>query len=149
MIGLPSRLALFCRRPWSTLFANNPTSSLCGAELQTSARLIIATHRADPMILICFRTALRSPVPRPTYNFPKATSLCCRQFNSAQWRKEDPRMPGAGREIVDEFAVLREKYGILDVISLSCTVKTNIFRCSGMGSTLVQMTLPNSTRKTL
>ena len=66
----------------------------------------------NPMIRVYFRAALHSPVPRSAYALPRITFAYRRQFNSTQWRKEDPRMPGAGREIVDEFAVLREKYGI-------------------------------------
>jgi triacylglycerol lipase len=34
-----------------------------------------------------------------------------RHFSSSQWRKEDPRISDLGREIIDEFAVMREKYG--------------------------------------
>lgn len=63
------------------------------------------------MIGTCIRTTLRSPASRPLHILAKPTSTYCRQFSSSQWRKEDPRIPGAGREIVDEFAVLREKYG--------------------------------------
>lgn len=64
------------------------------------------------MIRTCFRAALRPSVPRSACTFTKTTSVPFRPFSGTQWRKEDPRMPGAGREIVDEFAVLREKYGI-------------------------------------
>lgn len=63
------------------------------------------------MIGICIRATLRSPSSRPLHVLAKPSSTYCRQFSSSQWRKEDPRIPGAGREIVDEFAVLREKYG--------------------------------------
>ncbi|EOA91462.1 uncharacterized protein SETTUDRAFT_133067 [Exserohilum turcica Et28A] len=62
------------------------------------------------MIRICIRATLRAPAPRLLPNLHNPTPACYRLFSSSQWRKEDPRMPGAGREIVDEFAVLREKY---------------------------------------
>ncbi|KAF2128108.1 alpha/beta-hydrolase [Dothidotthia symphoricarpi CBS 119687] len=57
------------------------------------------------MIRICARATVRSP------------ALCVlrqsqvyRQFSSTQWRKEDPRIENAGREITDDYAALREKY---------------------------------------
>jgi triacylglycerol lipase len=42
-----------------------------------------------------------------------------RPFSSTQWRKEDPRISDFGREIVDEFAVMREDYGDLRPLFLS------------------------------
>lgn len=58
------------------------------------------------MIRICTRATLRSSTLTPL-----RCSLVYRQFSSTSWRKEDPRIEDFGREIVDEFAVLREKYG--------------------------------------
>ncbi|KAH7394313.1 Alpha/Beta hydrolase protein [Pyrenochaeta sp. MPI-SDFR-AT-0127] len=57
------------------------------------------------MIRICTRAILRSS--RVT---PLQSSFGYRHFSSTLLRKEDPRIEDFGREIVDEFAVLREKY---------------------------------------
>ncbi|CAO2657935.1 Nn.00g071950.m01.CDS01 [Neocucurbitaria sp. VM-36] len=57
------------------------------------------------MIRICARATLRSPTL-----VPPRCSLSYRKFSSTQWRKEDPRIQSFGREITDEFAVMREKY---------------------------------------
>jgi len=37
--------------------------------------------------------------------------LARRQFTSAPRLKEDPRIESMGKEIIDEFAVIREQYG--------------------------------------
>jgi triacylglycerol lipase len=60
------------------------------------------------MIRICARATFRS-----------STAFKCRQipvqrfFSCTQWRREDPRLDDFGRKITDEFAEMREKYGIL------------------------------------
>lgn len=79
-----------------------------------------------PMIRICIRATLRAPAPRLLPNLHNPTPACYRLFSSSQWRKEDPRMPGAGREIVDEFAVLREKYCTLHNTSIGLEPVTDI-----------------------
>jgi triacylglycerol lipase len=62
------------------------------------------------MIRICARATLRSPRFESTPCLLRRThALRC--FSSTQWRKEDPRLSNFGREIVDEFAVMRENYG--------------------------------------
>ncbi|KAF1831026.1 alpha/beta-hydrolase [Decorospora gaudefroyi] len=61
------------------------------------------------MIRICVRATPRSPVCTsiPILLRPTCTA---RQFSSSSWRKEDPRLSNFGRELVDEFAVMRDKY---------------------------------------
>ncbi|KAH6878673.1 Alpha/Beta hydrolase protein [Alternaria rosae] len=61
------------------------------------------------MIRIYARATIRSPVYSTTSCIlsPKNAT---RQFSRSQCRKEDPRISDFGREIVDEFAVMREKY---------------------------------------
>ncbi|KAI4684783.1 uncharacterized protein J4E88_004224 [Alternaria novae-zelandiae] len=61
------------------------------------------------MIRICARATIRSPVYRIT-SCTLSPINSTRQFSSSQCRKEDPRISDFGREIVDEFAVMREKY---------------------------------------
>ncbi|RYN80041.1 hypothetical protein AA0117_g3154 [Alternaria alternata] len=61
------------------------------------------------MIRICARVTTRSSAYKAT-PFRKSPTYTARQFSSSQWRKEDPRISDFGREIVDEFAVMREKY---------------------------------------
>ncbi|KAI4607752.1 hypothetical protein J4E80_009493 [Alternaria sp. BMP 0032] len=61
------------------------------------------------MIRICARATIRSPVYRTTSCILSPINAT-RQFSSSQCRKEDPRISDFGREIVDEFAVMREKY---------------------------------------
>ncbi|KAI4925880.1 uncharacterized protein J4E92_006616 [Alternaria infectoria] len=61
------------------------------------------------MIRICARATIRSSVYRTTSCTLSPINVT-RQFSSSQCRKEDPRISDFGREIVDEFAVMREKY---------------------------------------
>ncbi|KAI4617754.1 hypothetical protein J4E83_006086 [Alternaria metachromatica] len=61
------------------------------------------------MIRICARATIRSPVYR-IISCTLSPINATRQFSSSQCRKEDPRISDFGREIVDEFAVMREKY---------------------------------------
>ncbi|CAN9306810.1 alpha/beta-hydrolase [Alternaria alternata] len=61
------------------------------------------------MIRICARVTTRSSANKAT-PFRNSPIYTARQFSSSQWRKEDPRISDFGREIVDEFAVMREKY---------------------------------------
>ncbi|KAB2107042.1 hypothetical protein AG0111_0g5321 [Alternaria gaisen] len=61
------------------------------------------------MIRICARVTTRSSAYKAT-PFRNSPTYTARQFSSSQWRKEDPRISDFGREIVDEFAVMREKY---------------------------------------
>ncbi|KAI4631677.1 uncharacterized protein J4E87_002383 [Alternaria ethzedia] len=61
------------------------------------------------MVRICARATIRSPVYRIT-SCTLSPINATRQFSSSQCRKEDPRISDFGREIVDEFAVMREKY---------------------------------------
>ncbi|RYN33346.1 hypothetical protein AA0115_g3182 [Alternaria tenuissima] len=61
------------------------------------------------MIRICARVTTRSSAYKAT-PFRNSPIYTARQFSSSQWRKEDPRISDSGREIVDEFAVMREKY---------------------------------------
>ncbi|KAI5374602.1 hypothetical protein J4E82_006656 [Alternaria postmessia] len=61
------------------------------------------------MIRICARVTTRSSAYKAT-PFRNSPIYTARQFSSSQWRKEDPRISDFGREIVDEFAVMREKY---------------------------------------
>jgi triacylglycerol lipase len=60
------------------------------------------------MIRICARATFRSPKPFIWQRLPTSRSFSC-----TQWRKEDPRLDDFGRKITDEFAEMREKYGIL------------------------------------
>ncbi|KAF1935831.1 alpha/beta-hydrolase [Clathrospora elynae] len=61
------------------------------------------------MIRIFTRAAVRSPAS--TLGYPVLRQgQACRRFSSSPWRKEDPRISNFGREIVDEYAVMREKY---------------------------------------
>ncbi|KAH6643043.1 Alpha/Beta hydrolase protein [Boeremia exigua] len=62
------------------------------------------------MILTCARAAIRSRTNSPPATCIFKYSLARRQFTSTSWRKEDPRIESMGREITDEFAVIREEY---------------------------------------
>jgi triacylglycerol lipase len=62
------------------------------------------------MIRTCARVTIRSSAYRTT-PYIISPIYATRQFSSSQWRKEDPRISDFGREIIDEFAVMREKYG--------------------------------------
>ena len=76
-----------------------------------------------PMIRICARATFRSRTT-PTRTLCLSTQwLAQRQFSSTAWRREDPRIESMGREIIDEFAVIREEYG--KCIAPSCKVYTN------------------------
>ncbi|CAG5171100.1 uncharacterized protein ALTATR162_LOCUS7277 [Alternaria atra] len=61
------------------------------------------------MIRTCARVTTRSSAYRTT-PYIISPIYATRQFSSSQWRKEDPRISDFGREIIDEFAVMREKY---------------------------------------
>ncbi|KAG9188335.1 triacylglycerol lipase [Alternaria panax] len=61
------------------------------------------------MIRICARVTARSSAYR-TAPYLHSSIHATRQFSSSQWREEDPRISDFGREIIDEFAVMREKY---------------------------------------
>lgn len=61
------------------------------------------------MIRICTRATLRSP--QSTITLPLLRrAWAFRQFSISPCRKEDPRFQDFGREIRDEFAVLRDDY---------------------------------------
>jgi triacylglycerol lipase len=62
------------------------------------------------MIRICTRATLRSPLYKPTSCYLRPV-YASRRFGASPWRKEDPRISDFGREIIDEFAVMREDYG--------------------------------------
>jgi len=61
------------------------------------------------MIRTCARVTTPSSAYRTT-PYTISPIYATRQFSSSQWRKEDPRISDFGREIIDEFAVMREKY---------------------------------------
>lgn len=73
-------------------------------------QLRYSRHKNDAlrlMIRIGARASIRS---RSAYK-PRALPLI-RGFSQSQSRKEDPRLEDLGRRITDDFAVLREHYGI-------------------------------------
>ncbi|KAI8933473.1 hypothetical protein NX059_009211 [Plenodomus lindquistii] len=61
------------------------------------------------MIHLCTRATLRSSTQIASIRFLRQTTVQ-RTFSVSSCRKEDPRIQDFGREITDEFAVLREKY---------------------------------------
>jgi triacylglycerol lipase len=61
------------------------------------------------MLRICARVTARSSAYKTT-PYILSPAHATRQFSSSQWRKEDPRISDFGREIIDEFAVMRENY---------------------------------------
>jgi hypothetical protein len=73
-------------------------------------------HNApDQMIRTCARATIRSHTS-PTPLLCLSTQwLAQRQFSSTAWRKEDPRIESMGKEITDEFAVIREEYGAFSI----------------------------------
>lgn len=73
-------------------------------------------HNApDQMIRTCARATIRSRTS-PTPLLCLSTQwLARRQFSSTAWRKEDPRIESMGKEITDEFAVIREEYGAFSI----------------------------------
>ncbi|KAF2853363.1 alpha/beta-hydrolase [Plenodomus tracheiphilus IPT5] len=61
------------------------------------------------MIHIFTRATLRSPNSIATIRFLRRAHAQ-RQFSTSSCRKEDPRIQDFGREITDEFAILRDEY---------------------------------------
>ena len=68
-----------------------------------------------PMIRLCARATFRS-----SKSTPIRCAITYRHFSGAPWRKEDPRIQDFGREIIDEFAVMREKYSTVQELSKVC-----------------------------
>ena len=69
-------------------------------------------HNApDQMIRTCARATTRSRASLTPPSYLSTQWLARRQFSSTAWRKEDPRIESMGKEIIDEFAVIREDYG--------------------------------------
>ena len=69
-------------------------------------------HNApDQMIRTWARATIRSRTPPTPFLCLSTQWLARRQFSSTAWRKEDPRIESMGKEITDEFAVIREEYG--------------------------------------
>jgi triacylglycerol lipase len=64
------------------------------------------------MIRICARAAFRAKTP---LKWQWQRLPVQRFFSCTSWRKEDPRIEDFGRRITDDFAQLREKYGMLDI----------------------------------
>lgn len=64
-----------------------------------------------PMIQICARATIRSHKLSAPAICLSTQWLARRQFSGTSWRKEDPRIESMGREITDEFAVIRDEYG--------------------------------------
>jgi hypothetical protein len=64
-----------------------------------------------PMIRTCARVSLRSPT-LSSRTLPILLQPVIRlHFSSTAWYKEDPRISTLGREIKDEYAVIRDQYG--------------------------------------
>ncbi|KAJ4982931.1 triacylglycerol lipase [Stagonosporopsis vannaccii] len=63
------------------------------------------------MIQICARATVRSRTTFTPGTWSSLQLLARRQFASTPRRKEDPRIESMGKEITDEFAVIREQYG--------------------------------------
>ncbi|KAH9863953.1 hypothetical protein J1614_009886 [Plenodomus biglobosus] len=61
------------------------------------------------MINFCTRATFRSPHSIATIRFLRRAHVQ-RQFSTSSCRKEDPRIQDLGREITDEFAILRDEY---------------------------------------
>lgn len=73
-----------------------------------------------PMIRTCARASFRSRTLNASALCVSAQWLSRRQFSGTISCKEDPRIESMGREIIDEFAVIRQDYGQCLKLTLKC-----------------------------